>query len=129
MKDSHIQFYALLLLSDMKWEVASSTLCALIFFFYYFFFLRNLYINLHMAGLHFISFTSLIRHHSHANTQHTQAHVNQIGEEFMTAAAFNRMAGSSGRRKQAPAGHLSSKTTPRLVMASVNKCTLNCGQL
>lgn len=33
MKDSHIQFYALLLLSDMKWEVAYSTLCTDIFFF------------------------------------------------------------------------------------------------
>lgn len=34
MKDSHIQFYALLLLSDMKWEVAYSTLCTDIFFFF-----------------------------------------------------------------------------------------------
>lgn len=77
MKDSHIQFYALLLLSDMKWEVAYSTLCTDFFFCLF----RNLYINLHMAGLHFIFFHKLDLTplaHKHANTQ---AHVNQIWEE------------------------------------------------
>lgn len=60
---AHFQFYALLLLSDMKWEVAYSTLCTEkknIFF-------RNLYINLQMAGLHFHK--PDLRHHSHTNTQ------------------------------------------------------------
>lgn len=59
--EAHIQFYALLLLFDMKWEVAYSTLCTEKKIF------RNLYINLHMAGLHFHKLD--VWHHSHTKTR------------------------------------------------------------
>lgn len=42
---THYGIYALLLLSNIKWEVAYSTLCTENF--------RKLYMNLHMAGLLF----------------------------------------------------------------------------
>lgn len=55
-----IYLYALLLLSNIKWEVAYSTLCTEKF--------RKLYINLHMAGLLFSKLDLL--HNSHM--LHTQ---------------------------------------------------------
>lgn len=90
---AYIQFYAPLLLPDMKWEVAYSTLCTDFFFFF-----RKLYINLHMAGLHFHKLD--LWQHSHTKHTNTQAYVNQIWEDFMTAAIFNRVTGPTGFRKQ-----------------------------
>lgn len=81
---AHIHFYAPLLLSDMKWEVAYSTLCTEFFFFF-----RKLYINLHMAGLHFHKLD--LWQHSHTKHTNTQTYVNQIWEECMTAAVSERL--------------------------------------
>ena len=58
------------LLSNIKWEVAYSTLCTEK--------IRKLYINLHMAGLLFSKLH--LWHNSHMlHTQLLQAHINQVG--------------------------------------------------
>lgn len=80
----------LLLLSNIKWEVAYSTLCTEKF--------RKLYINLHMAGLLFRKHE--LRHNSHM-LQHTptQAHINKVGEKLTIAAAILPTAVGSSRLK------------------------------
>lgn len=95
MKDSGIHS-VLCPITTARYEVGGS-LQYLVHWFFYFFF-RKLYINLHMAGLHFHKLD--LWQHSHTKHANTQAYVNQIWEDFMTAAIFNRVTGPTGFRKR-----------------------------
>lgn len=118
---AHIHFDAPLLLSDMKWEVAYSTLCTDFFFF----FLENC---TSIYTWQAYTFTSLICDNTHTKHTNTQTYVNQIWEECMTAAVSNWATGPTGFRKQ---GGGSSRifVAREDTYTSVNRFTLTCVQL
>lgn len=84
-----IHFYALLLLSNIKWEVAYSTLCTE----------KNLEKKLYIIytwQAHSFSKLNLWRNSHMLHTQTTQAHIDRVGKQWTIAAAKKKSPAATG---------------------------------